>query len=148
MHACALGIVLPLPNLYVNMPHGYVRDAKTPVPDFHHSETDIHVHHPRCLRYPCAHADWRYNRLDQHTLIPGHLEGVPKGDGLMGRLLAGFVKTVEEEGMRDGIVSSFGFPSNLHHFDHVIPEYGRGSVALFTIVFRPLLEYSAPPSIY
>ncbi|CAM9916668.1 unnamed protein product [Ectocarpus sp. 8 AP-2014] len=47
--------------------------------------------------------DCRYNVLERHNFVPGHLEGVPKEDGVMGRLLAGFVKTVEEEGMGDQI---------------------------------------------
>lgn len=47
----------------------------------------------------------------------------------MDKLLAGFVKTVEEEGLIADVVSLFGFPSRQHHRVHMIPEHRRGNVS-------------------
>ncbi|CAN0361755.1 unnamed protein product [Ectocarpus sp. 6 AP-2014] len=45
--------------------------------------------------------DTRYNRLDRYTFIPGKLEDVPKGNRIMDRLVAGFVKSLEDAGIDD-----------------------------------------------
>ncbi|CAM9624460.1 unnamed protein product [Ectocarpus sp. 4 AP-2014] len=43
----------------------------------------------------------RYNQLDRHTFIPWKLEGVPKGNRFLERLVAGLVKSFEDVGIND-----------------------------------------------